>query len=143
MALNTSLTSVILTYKGKVLLVGADMINLNKLNNNIWRFICGEKTGRESFDQAICRLIKYATRLDVKNIQRLKTHSEDNSKPLYHLELTDKEVNSIERREGQKLEFYSLNELRKLSLTDAAMMSLEEYRSVFEDEFIHEPTPQM
>lgn len=144
-AYDSSFTSVILTYKGKILLLGADIIGIDKfdkytrekIGKNLWRFIAGKKTGRESFDQAMIRGIKYITKLELRNIKPLETSLKNKSKHFYHVELTDKEVNTMERREGQKLEFYTLMELRKMSLADTTAAFLEEYKYAVESLVSH------
>lgn len=143
MASYSSLSSAILTYKGKILLLGADIISLDRLQKNLWRFIDGEKTGRESEDKAIARRVKYITRLDLKNIHRLEKPSENKKNCLYHAELTDQEVNSMERRDGHKLEFYTLRELEKLTLTDTTAIFLEEYKNAVEEVLVRKVTLQM
>lgn len=138
MEYDTSFTScAIITYKGKILLLAADIIGIDKfdkytrekLGKNLWRFIVGKKSGRESFDQAIIREIKYMTKLDLKNVKRMETSLKNKNGHFYHVELTDKEVNNMERRSGQRLEFYSLPELTRMSLSDTTSEFLEEYKN--------------
>lgn len=46
---------------------------------------------------------------------------------LYHVKLTDEDVNNINRAEGNRLEFYGLGELGRLSLTDDAKLLITKY----------------
>ncbi len=104
----------------------------------LWRLISGEKEDPESFEQAICRRIKHTTKLELTNIQLLSSATHKKGKHFYHGELTDKDVNSIERREGQRLEFFTLSELEKLTLTSATEGLLNEYRNTVEKLFARE-----
>ena len=110
---------------------------------HLWRLISGEKEDPESFEQAICRKIKHTTKLELTNIQLLSPAAHNKGRPykgkhFYHGELTDNDVNSIERREGQRLEFFTLVELEKLTLTEATHGLLNEYRNAVEKLFARE-----
>lgn len=104
---------------------------------HLWRLISGEKADPESFEEAICRRIKHTTKLELTNIQLLSSARNKRSH-FYHGELTDKDVNSIERREGQRLEFFTLVELEKLPMTEATHGLLNEYRNTVEKLFTRE-----
>ena len=115
----------------------------------LWRLISGEKEDPESFEEAICRRIKQTTKLELTNIQLLSPPASQaralragsatrKNKHFFHGELTDNDVNSIERREGQRLEFFTLVELKKLPITPATEGLLNEYRNTVEKLFARE-----
>lgn len=104
---------ILLTYKGKVLLMHKDYI-LATLDQNPWRFISGVKEKDESFEETIQREVEKETSIQLKTIELVE---QDEKKYFYHTNLTDDNVNNIVRRDGKILEFYSLKELDKLSLS--------------------------
>lgn len=130
-----SSSSVLLTYKGKLLLLGRDLSPISA-ETNIWRFIGGEKIDNESFEETIYREIEYTTKLSLKSVQRLSSSRIKKDKQFYHGKLTDDNVNSIERREGQLLDFFTLPELEKLSLTETTRLFLAEYKNAVEELFL-------
>ncbi len=81
----------------------------------------------------IHRKIKFTTKLELKKIQRLFSPVTTRGRHFYHGELTDNDVNSMERRQGQRLEFYALRELGKLALTETTEGFLTEYRAAVEE----------
>lgn len=128
-----SFSCVLLTYKGKILLLSPDL-DPNSLEQRSWCLIGGENVDAESFEQTIYRKIKYTTKLELKNIHLLSSSLHKNhDKYFYHGELTDNDVNLMERREGQRLEFFTLVELKKLSLTGATELFLAEYKNAVEE----------
>lgn len=126
---NNLFPSVVLTYKGKILLQSPDLPVNGPLQLS-WCLIGGEKIGSESFEQAILRKIKHTTKLELKKINNL-------GRDFYHGELTDNDVNCMERREGQRLEFYTLHDLEKLTLTQTTEGLLTEYRNKVEEILSH------
>lgn len=130
-------SSVILTYKGKILLLSPDL-DASGVSQHIWCLIGGKKVDGQSHEQTIYRKIKYTTKLELKNIRLLAPSlHKDPGKYFYHGELTDNDVNCIERREGERLEFYTLVELEKLTLTEATELLLEEYKNAVKELFAH------
>lgn len=133
----SSSSSILLTYKGKILLLSSDFPT--GVRQNLWCLIGGQKSDVESFEQTIQRKIKYTTKLELKNICLLpQAPHKDKSKCFYQGELTDKDVNSIERREGQRLEFFTLVEIEKLLLTEATQDILNEYKNAIAQLFARE-----
>lgn len=120
-----------------MLLLSPDL-DSNGVRQNLWRLIGCEKQDPESFEEAICRKIKYTTKLELTNIQPLSPSARDRDKHFYHGELTDNDVNSMERREGQRLEFFTLTELEKLPLTSSMQGFLTEYKNAVRELFIRE-----
>ena len=101
-----------------------------------WGLICGKKANAESAEQTILRKIKNTTKLELKNIKLLlsKQNSDDY---IYHGELSDSDVNGMERREGERLEFYTMTELKKLTLAHNAEGLLSEYKETVEELLAH------
>lgn len=103
---------ILLTYKGKALL-------MNKKNSAIddekhpWCFIGATKEKNESFEKAMIRRVEKETGIKIENIEHL-------SELCYHANLTDDNVNKMERAENQLLDFFNIVELKKLSLTHAS-----------------------
>lgn len=125
------LSSVVLTYKGKILLLSPDIPSVNP-TKFLWGFISGQKTASESSIQTIHRKVKQATKLDLKNIKLVSVESSE-SECIYHGELSDIDVNSIERKEGLRLEFYTLRELQKLNLTEDTEGFLNDHKETVEE----------
>lgn len=125
-------SSILLTYKGKLLLSSPDL-NSSGIPQDSWSLIGGKKVEAESFEQAIRRKIKYATKLELKNIQPLTDAAGSSGKCFYHGELTDNDVNAIERREGERLEFFTLPEAEKLTLTEMTQEILTDYKNQLEE----------
>lgn len=109
-------SSALLTYKGKILLQSPDLPSIGQ-QQHLWCLIGAGK-------------IKYTTRLELKNLQKKNEY-------FYHVELTDNDVNSIERRDGQKLEFYTLVELDKLTLSSETSVFILNNKNTVEELLAH------
>jgi len=125
-------SSIVLTYKGKMLLLSPDTPQISP-SQYAWDLIGGRYTDTESSEQSIQRKIKHITKLDLKNIKLLASKLQNRNECIYHGELSDSDVNSMQRREGQRLEFYTLTELEKLTLSHAAAGLLAEYKEAVEE----------
>lgn len=77
-----------------------------------WCFIGGVKDKRESFEAAMRRLVKEEMGINIENINLVLDS-------YYHAKLTDDNVNKIERAENKLLDFFSLNEIKKLLLSSS------------------------
>jgi len=103
------LSLILLTYKGKVLL-------MHKTNgprdeeNHPWSFIGETREKKESFENALARRVEKETGIKIENVEFV-------SESCYHARLTDENVNNIQRAENQLLDFFSPKELDKLSLS--------------------------
>lgn len=107
--------SIILTYKNKFLLLSPDVHPAKNQKTN-WSILGGQMQQHESYKDSIRNKVQYVTKLVLKDLKPLSL-SEENVNTCYHGKLTDTEVNSIQRRVGQRLEFYTLEEIKHLSLT--------------------------
>lgn len=95
-----------------------------------WSFIGVKKVTAETFKEAIYKKVKYITKLSLDSMKLLNSSGFDNKrKHLYHQQLTDENVNRIERREGQRLQFFTLSELEKIDLGEQTGMLLAEYKN--------------
>lgn len=126
-------SSVLLTYKGKILLSSPDLPIAGPKPQS-WCLIGGKKPDEQSPEQTIQKRIKYITKLELKNINLLSPSLHKNhGEYFYYGQLSDSDVNSIERREGERLEFFTLIELEKLTLTEATEGLLSEYKNAVEE----------
>jgi len=130
---NSFLSSVILIYKGKVLLYSPD-IDLSGVQKDNWSVIFITKTNSDKLEETISRKVKYVTQLTLNSIKPLVVDFQDKKrKPLYFQKLTDEHVNLIERREGQRLQFFTYNELDKIDLGEQTSNLFEEYKTEVRD----------
>lgn len=100
---------ILLTYKGKVLLMHRQKNALDG-DKYPWSFIGGIKDKKESFENAMTRTVEKETGIKIGNVEFI-------SEFCYHATLTDDNVNKIQREENQSLDFFTPKELNKLSLS--------------------------
>lgn len=101
-----STISILVTYKGKILLVAQDLIF--KTEDTRWGFIDAIKS------RGSVKMLQKDITLPVQ----IKPNDLDPNSLYFHLKLTDDNVNSIQRSGAYRLEFYRLNEIDKLLLSD-------------------------
>ena len=77
-----------------------------------WCLISGVKGKKESYEKALSRKVESETGIKIENVQFL-------SEFCYHAELTDDNVNNIQRKEHQLLDFFTLRDLNKLFLANS------------------------
>ena len=75
-----------------------------------WCFIGGVKEKKESFEKAMSRRVQKEAGIKIENVEYV-------SEFCYHAELTDDNVNNIQRKEHQLLDFFSPKEMNKLFLS--------------------------
>lgn len=108
---------VLLTYKGKVLLVSKDYV-LPSSDPTPWHFIFGAKKEHESGEDSVCRMVKKETSIQLDAVEYLGSMQENDEKRFFfHASLTDDNVNNIVRRDGEVVGFFSVKELTGLSLS--------------------------
>jgi hypothetical protein len=130
---NSFLSSVLLIYKGKVLLYSPD-IDLSGIQKDNWSVIFITKANSDKLEETISRKVKYVTQLSLNSIKPLVAGLQDKKrKPMYFQKLTDEHVNLIERREGQRLQFFTYNELNKIDLGEQTSNLFEEYKTEVRD----------
>ena len=105
----TSPTLILLTYKGKVLLMHKQKSVIDE-EKHPWSFVSGVKDKNESFEKAMVRRVHKEMGIKIDNIKFV-------SESCYHARLTDYDVNNIKRSENQLLDFFSLKEAKKLFLS--------------------------
>jgi len=102
---------ILLTYKGKILLMHKQE-SANDEVNHPWGFISAVINKEESFESAFSRQVQKEAGIKIDNIECI-------SKYCYSAKLTDEHVNTIERSENQRLDFFGLNELKKLMVSSS------------------------
>lgn len=113
---------ILLTYKGKVLL-------MHKKNSVIddekhpWSFIGGVKEKSQSFEETLARRVQKEMGIKIKDIEFV-------SESCYHARLTDDNVNHIRRAENQLLDFFSLDEVKKLFLSRTTEQFIKKYEGL-------------
>lgn len=113
---------ILLTYKGKVLL-------MHKRNgphdeeNHPWCFIGGAREKKESFENVLIRKVEKEMGIKIENVEFV-------SEFCYHARLTDDNVNKIERAENQLLDFFSLKELKNLSLSEQTQQFISKHATL-------------
>ena len=123
-----------LTYKGKILLTHQDPIPPTTVfKQKIWSFIETEKAENESFEETLCKKVIKEASIGLNNVEFVSTASLDNQIiRFYHAQLTDKNVNEINRGEGQLLDFFSLKELKSIMLRDSTRLFVKNHKDIFE-----------
>jgi ADP-ribose pyrophosphatase YjhB (NUDIX family) len=107
---------ILLTYKGKVLLMHKEKSVIDE-EKHPWCLIGGIKGKKESFEQALSRRVQNETGIKITNIEYV-------SEFCYHAGLTDDNVNQIQRKEHQLLDFFTPRELSKLFLANSTQVFL-------------------
>ena len=101
---------ILLTYKGKVLLMHKQASVIDP-EIHPWSFIGGIKKREESFENALTRRVETEMGIKIEEIEFV-------SEFCYHARLTDDNVNKIKRAENQLLDFFTLKEVKKLYLSN-------------------------
>ncbi len=124
---------ILLTYKGKVLLTVTEN-NPNALQNVIWRFIGGMKQKNKSQEETITKLVEKETSIKLVSVEFLSSESVENSiEHHYCAQLTDEDVNNMERAEGQLINFFTFSEIEKLPLSASTKLFITKHRDFLEN----------
>jgi NADH pyrophosphatase NudC (nudix superfamily) len=115
----TSASLILLTYKGKVLLMHKSNGVLDE-QNHPWCLIEGIPKNKESYEAAMSRTVEKETGVKIENIEFVEEHR-------YHAALTDDNINKMKRGEFQLLDFFTIKDLQKLFLTDATRDFVSKY----------------
>jgi NADH pyrophosphatase NudC (nudix superfamily) len=102
---------ILLTYKGKVLLMHKQKNAIDE-EQHPWCFISGFKEKKESFEEALSRSVEKEAGIKINNVEFI-------SELCYRAELTDDNVNKIQRGEFQLLDFFTPRELSRLFLANS------------------------
>lgn len=111
---------ILLTYKNKVLLMHKQDSVIDQVKHP-WSLIKIFKHKRNSVEKALTECIYKEMGIIVENIEYLEGN-------YYHVMLTDKHVNNIKRSEHQLLDFFNINEVDKLFLTEDSAKFISNYK---------------
>lgn len=118
----TSACLILLTYKGKALLM-YKMDGPLDAKKDEWCFIGGLKDSEESFEEAMSRRVEKEANIKIDGVEFV-------SKNCYHARLTDDNVNNIMRSEGQLLDFFTLREVQSLHLSEPTRQFISKHGSL-------------
>ncbi len=113
---------ILLTYKGKVLLMHKQKSVIDE-EKHPWCLIGGIRKKKESFEQALIRKVEEEAGIKIEKIEFVEENR-------YHTHLTDDNVNKIQRSENQLLDFFTLNELNKLTLSTSTQQFITKHRDL-------------
>lgn len=135
----TDSSLVLLTYKGKVLLKlhnSNPEIYDNPINTtaNSWSFLNASKSKHKSLKEGIIAKALNETGIVLQNVTDLVCIELDDRKhEFFHAYLTDDNVNNMQRREGQTLQFFTIKELNKLNLTQLSRLFVDNHKEILEN----------
>lgn len=116
---DTSSSLILLTYKGKALLMHKQKSVIDE-EKHPWSFIGGIKENKESFEHAMSRRVEKEMGIKIENVEYV-------SELCYHARLTDDNVNKIQRAENQLLDFFTLKELKNLFLSSLTVQFISKH----------------
>jgi NADH pyrophosphatase NudC (nudix superfamily) len=119
---NSSSCLILLTYKGKVLLMHKQESVIDQ-EKHPWCFISGVRAKKESFETTLLRRVEFEMGIKIENVEYVSDFC-------YHAKLTDDNVNKIQRRENQLLDFFSPKELRNLFLSHPTKEFISKHRDL-------------
>lgn len=107
-----------------------------QLKKHSWNFIGGVKKSNESFQEAIIKRVEGITHIKLPHIEFLSSILKGNEKRyLYHAQLSDQQVNNMERGEGHLLQFFSFKELETIPLSYSTKLFIAKHRDLMEGMF--------
>ncbi len=113
---------ILLTYKGKVLLMHKQKGVLDE-EQHPWCLIGGLREKTESFEETLRRRVQKETGVKIDNVEFV-------SELCYRAELTDDNVNKMQRQEFQLLDFFTPRELEKLFLAHSTQQFISKHASL-------------
>jgi isopentenyldiphosphate isomerase len=113
---------ILLTYKGKVLLMHKQKSVIDE-EKHPWCLIGGIREKRESFEKALARRVHKEAGINIENVEFL-------SESCYRAELTDDNVNKIQRKDNQLLDFFAPKEVNKLFLSSSTQEFISKHEAV-------------
>lgn len=119
---NNSQGLILLTYKGKVLLMHKKRGPSDE-EKHPWSFISGTREKKESFEDVLIRKVEKEMGIKIEDVEFV-------SESCYRARLTDDNVNNIKRAENQLLDFFSLKELRKLFLSRSTQQFISKHATL-------------
>jgi ADP-ribose pyrophosphatase YjhB (NUDIX family) len=128
----TEQVNIILTYKGKVLIMHTEN-NPLLLNEVVWRFIGRNREKGKTMEETILREVEKQTGIKLNAVDFLSTLTEDGiQKHFYHGKLTDSNVNNMKRDQGQTIQFYTMHELEKIPLSPSTKKFISQHHDIFQ-----------
>jgi hypothetical protein len=115
----TNLNLILLTYKGKALLMYKTDSAIDEKKHD-WTFIVERNSTGKNNRESIKKQVEKETGIKVDNVEYL-------SDSFYYTQLTDDNVNNIKRSEGQLLDFFTLSDIQKLQLTFQTKQFVQKY----------------
>lgn len=115
---------ILLTYKGKVLLMHERVDPTDKANI-AWTFIAESKDKSESHEKSLSKKVEKEIGVKIEDIKYI-------SDSCYHARLTDNNVNEIVRTDGKLLDFFSPKELGKILLSYPTEEFITRHRSLIQ-----------
>jgi len=88
-----------------------------------WSFIAGDNKNKDSIKNTLVKIVEKEMGIKIEEVECL-------SDTYYHARLTDDNVNKIKRNEDQLLDFFTLKELEKLSLSQPTAQFISKYSSL-------------
>ncbi len=119
-------SSIILTYKNKILLFSKEVI-LNPSENK-WDFFRVTNNKKSKLIYALKKEMNLSSNVNNQELPLIPLAGEEDSSSVFYTRMTDENVNSISRKQGWRLEFYRIDELDKITLSDDASSIFEEYK---------------
>ena len=98
-----------------------------------WQFIGGLRQKNKSEEETITRIVERETSIKLESVEFLSSQSVDDSiEHFYSAKLTDKDVNNMERLEGQTINFFAVSEIEKLPLSSSTQLFIAKHRDFLE-----------
>ncbi len=119
---SNSSSLILLTYKGKVLLMHKQKSVIDE-EIHPWCLIGGVREKEESFEEALSRTVEEEAGIKIENVEYV-------SESCYHAQLTDDNVNKMQRSENQLLDFFTPRELNKLFLSESTQNFISKHQSL-------------
>jgi isopentenyldiphosphate isomerase len=91
--------------------------------NHPWCLIGGIREKQESFEKALSRRVQKEAGIKIEKVEFV-------SEFCYHAELTDDNVNKIQRKEHQLLDFFAPREISKLFLSSSTQQFIAKHGSL-------------
>lgn len=119
---NSSSGLILLTYKGKVLLMHKQNSVIDQ-ENHPWGLISCIKEKTQTFEVILAKRVQKEMGIKINNVECV-------SEFYYHARLTDDNVNQITRSENQLLDFFTPKEVDKLFLSSQTANFLAEHKNL-------------
>ena len=115
----TAQSLILLTYKGKVLLMNKSDGPMDT-QQHAWTLIEGAASQKEMTEKALIKEVERQMGIKIEKAERV-------AESYYHAQLTDNDVNNIDRSEGQLLDFFTRRELDNLLLSSPTQQFIQKH----------------